>query len=217
MRTFLIALGSALSIPIAILNWGAVIVGGIWLAILAQWALLGFGLILFFAGTWILSLVMAPGLGVGYLAARVFEKNKMASYPLIAVVAIYNFTVLCAWCVGFFYYCELKAHGPYWPFILWGYALATIPWVSTYTEEAKSGDADGSLGWVAAAEFGSLAIIISVVVGYGFQTPFGMLVFFVPVALLSMTIIGFLSHQKRTRPDSIAERIRHEASQRHPS
>lgn len=166
-------------------------------------SLLIFGLILIFAGTWILSIVMAPGLGMGYIAARVFEKNKVASYPLIALVAIYNFIVLCTWCVGFFYYCELRTHGPFWPFVLWAYALATIPWVSTYTEEAKSGDAEGSLGWVAAAEFGSAAIVASVILGRGFQTLFGMVVFFVPVALLGMVMTAFASHQKRTRTDRI--------------
>lgn len=214
MRTFLLALGSALTVPIAILNWGAIVVGGIWLAILGQWSLVILGLIVIFAGTWILSLAMAPGLGIGYLAVRVFEKSKIASYPLLALVATYNFVVLCAWCVGFFLFCELRTHGSYWPFILWAYALATIPWVSTYAEEAKTGDAEGSLGWVAAAEFGSLAIMISVMVGHGFQTPFGMLVFFVPVAILAMAMTAFVSHYKRTQRDRVFEKNQREAVQK---
>ncbi len=214
MRTFLFALASALTVPIAIMNWGAVIVGGIWLAILAQWSLVILGLILIFAGTWVLGPAMAPGLGIGYVGALVFKKSKVASYPLFVVVALYNFFVLCAWCVGLFYFCELKVHGPYWPFILWAYALATIPWVSMYTEEAKMGDAEGSLAWVAGAEFGSLAIIVSVVVGYGFQTLFGMVVFFVPVALFGMGVTAFVSHYKRTRIDRAFEEIQREATPR---
>jgi hypothetical protein len=97
---------------------------------------------------------------------------------------------------------------------LWAYALATIPWVSTYAEEAKTGDAEGSLGWVAAAEFGSLAIMISVIVGYGFQTPFGMLVFFVPVAIFGMAITAFVSHYKRTRTDRIFKEVQRETAQK---
>lgn len=214
MRTFLVALGSALTIPIAILNWAAVIVGGIWLAILAQWSLFVLGLILIFAGALSLSLLMAPGLGLGIVAAKVFEKSKIASYPLLALVGIYNFVILCVWCVGIFYFCELRTHGPYWPFVLWAYALATIPWVSMYTEEAKSGDAEGSLAWVAGAQFGSLAIIISVVVGWGFQTLFGMIVFFVPAAFFGMGMTAFVSHYKRTRIDHVFNKIQREAAQR---
>jgi len=100
---------------------------------------------------------------------------------------------------------------------LWAYALATIPWVSMYTAEAESGDAEGSLAWVAAAEFGSLALIISVIVGYGFQTLFGMVVFFVPVALFGLGMTAFVSHSKRTRVERIFNKIQREEAERHKS
>jgi hypothetical protein len=44
-------------------------------------------------------------------------------------------------------------------------------------------DHKGTVMWLSASQFGALAIIASVFVGEGYQSPFGMIVFFVPVDL----------------------------------
>jgi len=51
-----------LSLPIMILNMVGGIIGGIWLAILGEWGLIGIGILLMFTSHWILAILMMPSL-----------------------------------------------------------------------------------------------------------------------------------------------------------
>jgi hypothetical protein len=59
-----------------ILNVAGSIVGGIWLAILGQWKLIGIGVLLMFTSHWVLSILMMPSLPIAGIAAYLYERKN---------------------------------------------------------------------------------------------------------------------------------------------
>jgi hypothetical protein len=114
----------------------------------------------------------------------------MLRYPLFALAFLSNFFVMAFWCVASFSLVIRQPHPNVWPYLLWGYAMATVPWVSM----AKLEKNEGAIMWVSATQFGAVAIMGSVLLGDGYQSDFGMGVFFVPAALLGMGL-SYLMHR----------------------
>jgi hypothetical protein len=65
-----------LSIPVGLLNFGAAIIGGIWLAILGNWGLLGLGLFSMFVSSYGISFALMPGLLFFAPGALAIEKGR---------------------------------------------------------------------------------------------------------------------------------------------
>jgi hypothetical protein len=194
MRTALAFIAMALSVPLLVLNWIAVFVGGIWLLFLGDWGALGIGVVVFIVGTFFLSVVMSVALVFALPAERLHAISPILSAPFLAAGFIFTFVVITAWCVGISYVITERPHTNVWPYILWAYAVATAPLTTMARGELTDNPAaGGTLMWLSAVQFGALGILVSVLVGNGYQTPFGMAVFFIPAALLGMAISGLVS------------------------
>jgi hypothetical protein len=77
----LMALITALSIPLMILNMLGGIVSGIWLAILGEWGAVGTGILFFFVSTWLLGFALMPSLLFAAPAAYCAKKGKTFGLP----------------------------------------------------------------------------------------------------------------------------------------
>jgi hypothetical protein len=143
--TLLLGVISVLSLPVMLLNFGGGIVGGIWLLILGNWALLGLGLLSMFISSIGLSLALAPGLlfsGPGVLALG--RKRYVIGCIALLLGNLWTFVVMTVWCVGSFYvvFRSYYTGGSIWPYLLWAYGMATGPW--TYMAAREGQDSIGS-------------------------------------------------------------------------
>jgi hypothetical protein len=121
-----------LSVPIIILNMGASIIGGIWLAILGQWGLIGIGVFLLFTSHWYLSLLMIPSLPIAAIAAKLFEKKNPLGYIVGFISQVYTNLLIVGTCVMAFIICSRHYAGDigigYIPYLLWSWGMALGPW-----------------------------------------------------------------------------------------
>lgn len=121
-----------LAIPIMILNFGGGIIGGIWLAFLGEWKLIGIGALLLFTSHWFLSLLMMPGSLISGVAISFAEKNKFILYLFGFLSQIYTNILIIATCVLAFFICSSyysESIGVnYIPYLLWSWGMALRPW-----------------------------------------------------------------------------------------
>jgi hypothetical protein len=130
-------------IPIMILNSGGFIVGGIWLAFLSEWKLIGFGILLLFTAHWILSFLMIPGMLISGMAIKFGEKNKYLFNLFGFLSVIYTNILIIATCVIAFLVCsvpykETTAGAGYIPYLLWSWGMALGPWQFFASKEPEN-------------------------------------------------------------------------------
>ena len=65
-----------LNVPIDLMNIGSGIIGGIWLAVIGEWELIGFGLLLIISSHWLLGLIMMPGLAIVAIGVAFIERKN---------------------------------------------------------------------------------------------------------------------------------------------
>ena len=120
------------SVPIMFLNIGGGIVGGIWLAILGEWWLLGIGIFLLFTSHWILSLLMIPSLPISVLAVYLYEKKNPLRHIMSYISQLYTNILIVLTCVFAFVLCSRFYSGNigfgYIPYLLWSWGMALGPW-----------------------------------------------------------------------------------------
>jgi len=121
-----------LGIPIMFLNFGAGIIGGIWLAFLGQWKLLGIGIFLLLTSHWTLSLLMLPGIPLGMIAARFYEKKNPFGHFFGFLSQLYTNILIVGTCLVALAICSYfpREEGVlgYLPFLLWSWGMALGPW-----------------------------------------------------------------------------------------
>jgi len=87
------------ALPVMAMNFLGGIIGFIWLAILGKWSLIGVGFLLMFAGVFIISIALLPGIIFSGPAAFFVSRNKMAPFYFFGFVATaYTMLVLTVWC-----------------------------------------------------------------------------------------------------------------------
>jgi hypothetical protein len=120
------------SVPIMFLNMGSGIAGGIWLAILGEWQLLGIGIFLLFISHWILSLLMIPSLPISGLAVHLYEKKNPLRHIMGYISQLYTNFLIVLTCVFAFILCSRFYSGPIGfgliPYLLWSWGMALGPW-----------------------------------------------------------------------------------------
>jgi hypothetical protein len=85
------ALVLLLTLPFVILNFLGGIVSGVWLAILGEWWAIGYGVLSLFVSTFILSLVLLPGVAIATPAMMLLEKGRVVlAFPFILLSQIYT-------------------------------------------------------------------------------------------------------------------------------
>lgn len=141
MEAFAKLLG-VLAVPLAILNMFGGIVSGIWLAILGEWGLIGYGILALIVSGMGLGLAMAPGLIFAGPAAILLEKgNKIGGYFFGLLSTIYTVGVLTAWCILVLIFCtEHASTDSLIPVLIWSYGIATSPIVWLAKKDLQSGN-----------------------------------------------------------------------------
>src|SRR4051794_30045324 len=89
-------------IPIILLNFLGGIVGGIWLTLRGEWALVGFGVLYMIASPFFLSLAMLPGMAVGVPAAMTMRRHPFVGLVLGIPSMVWTFAVISVSCVWSF-------------------------------------------------------------------------------------------------------------------
>jgi hypothetical protein len=148
-----------ISIPVKLLNFGGGIVGGIWLAMLGKWGLLGLGVASMFISSFGLALALMPGLLFMVPGGLAIDRGRYVVGGLCLVLSnLWAYIVMTVWSVG----CFKVVFGHYdsgsiWPYLLWAYGVATGPW--TYrAATGGSGDTGSPLSAFGAC-VGAIAIM----------------------------------------------------------
>ena len=128
-----------LGIPIIILNFTAGIVGGIWLAILGEWGLIGIGILFLLTSSLILSVLMIPNMLIGGLVLHINEKKKVLKYGIGFIAQFYSNLLVVATCVFAFFVCSHFYNDNiglgYMPYLLWSWSMALGPWFYMVSKE----------------------------------------------------------------------------------
>ncbi len=152
---------SLLSIPVTLLNFGGGIIGGIWLAVLGKWGLLGIGVASMFISSFGLGLILMPGMLFAMPGALALERGKYVVGILCLLAGnLWTFVVMTVWSVGCFYVVfnnYYNGDGSVWPYLLGAYSMATGPW--TYMAARGGRDETGSTMGAFGACVGAIAIM----------------------------------------------------------
>jgi hypothetical protein len=184
MKNIMFAITAVLNIPLMIMNWTAVLIGAVWLLFKGEWLLVVSGVISIVVVQFIIGIVMMPALGIGILALK--SRYAVMRYPLFAISFVLNLIVICLMVIASFNYYVGEAHGTVWPYALWAYAVATIPWV----QFARGENNTGTVTWLAAVQIGALGVFVSIVTGVAHSLP-DMAIFFLPSSLIGMAVTAW--------------------------
>ncbi len=155
---FLIALGGFFML----LNSLGGIVGGIWLAVLGEWGVIGMGLILVVVSPFILGIALLPQLALG-AAMYAARRSRIGILFFGFLLTLYLATLLTAWCVGVLLLFMSLANEQSWiPLLIWSYGAATGPWAYMAGQGARGEGGDAAL---LAIMFAQVAYLVMVVTG----------------------------------------------------
>jgi hypothetical protein len=152
------AIALALMIPLMLLNVFGGLVGGIWLAVLGRWSALFSGIGFLIAGAFILSILMLPGMLFAAPAAMAAEKGRNVIAAIFGLPAIlWTYAVMVGCCILTFSWIVSKGEGEF-PFLLWGYAVATGPWAFLASKDSQAGNDSSGIPLVF-AQLGTFAMM----------------------------------------------------------
>ncbi len=118
-----------LGTPIAILNVLGGIISGVWLVILGEWSLIGYGILNMIFGALIIPLAMVLGLFFDTRLVRELEEgNEFKAYIFGFLTTLYTIGVFTIWCIfvlAFFY--EKAYSNSIIPILIWSYGVALAP------------------------------------------------------------------------------------------
>lgn len=167
---------SVLVVPLIILNTFGGIISGIWLAILGEWGLIGYGILALLVSGMGIGLAISPGLIFAAPAAAMLEKgNKIGGYFFGLLSTIYTVGILTAWCilVLVYYTKQANAHSII-PVLIWSYGVATGPITWLAQKDLQSGNEYGMI----TAFFIDVAYILTILA-----------ILFVGVSLLNVIVL----------------------------
>jgi hypothetical protein len=121
-----------LSLPIMILNMAGGIVGGIWLAILGEWKLIGIGIFILITFHWILGILLMVNLQIAGIAVYFFKRKRIIGHVFGFISQFYINLLIVGTCVLAFYICSSFYKGDigigYTPYLLWSWGMALGDW-----------------------------------------------------------------------------------------
>lgn len=169
-----------LNIPIILLNFGGGIVGGVWLAFLGEWKLIGIGILLLFTFNWILSILMIPGLPLAGIAVYFYKKKNPLGHLFGFISQLYTNILIMGTCILAFLICSNFYKSGigfgYIPYLLWSWGMALGPWQFFASKEPNN-------------EFSVITIFIATV----FYLLFLISIFISPLlGLIILIIFGFV-------------------------
>lgn len=129
-------------IALGLINIFGGVISGIWLSILGEWAMIGYGLLALIISGMGISLALIPGLLFVAPAAVMLEKgNKVIGYLLGFLGSLYTITVLVGWCVLVLVFCMRQTNNEsIIPILIWSYGIATGPIIWMAQKELQGGN-----------------------------------------------------------------------------
>ena len=191
---------SVLVVPLGILNMFGGIISGIWLAILGEWGLIGYGILALFVSGMGLGLAMAPGLIFAAPAAAMLEKgNKVGGYFFGLLSTIYTVGILTAWCIlVLVYYTKHADSNSIIPLLVWSYGVATGPIVWLAKKELQSGNEYAMLTTFFIELAYILAILAILLVGVSLLDVIVLFGVIMSIGLVVQFSVAFLSDQSKS-------------------
>ncbi len=142
------------TLPIMVLNFVGGLVGGIWLAFLGEWRLIGIGIAMLFTSHMVLGILIMIGFPLAALGLKMMKKFKPIGLLLGFLGQFYtNLLILLTCgiayflCISFFSSDSVIAFIPY---LLWSWGMALGPWQYMASKEPDN-EFSGFTIFVAAA------------------------------------------------------------------
>jgi len=154
------ALIAIFQLPIMLLNVFGTIGAVIWLLVIGEWRWVVAGILTMMFAPFMLGLAILPSIALG-APGIYFVKRRITIllYFFSLLSSIYIYGLISAWSGGVAYYFMRDAHGQsFWPFLVWSYCVATVPW--TYMAQRES----DSIASTLAAFFAQVAFIVLMIV-----------------------------------------------------
>ena len=141
----LIEVLSVIAIPLGLFNLFGGIVVGIWLMVLGEWGIVGYGILFMVVSVPILTVAIIPGMLFMLPISAIHDKDSMVNTVLGFICgclyALYVTGVLVVWCVlVLFYYMEQANSQSIIPILIWSYNVANAPIVFLGDTELQSGN-----------------------------------------------------------------------------
>jgi len=177
--------------PILIANLLGGVVSGVWLTVLGQFEVIGYGLLLLIFGHWILAGLLIPGFILFQVPAMALGDgggNKLLSRCLFLLSLAYTYLIFSSWClvilfIAIIYFAnDLDASIP---ILLWSYGVATTS-ISFMAQKEQN---EFGMASALAIQF---AYLLSIFVGF-FHGFFYAVPIFVLVMLATLLIQFFVS------------------------
>jgi len=184
------------------------IVAGIWLAILGEWSMIGWGFGFMFFSVWGLSLAMMPGFIFALPVAYLYERgHKVLASPFILLGILYNvavITIWCGWTLAFF--AQRADDSSLIPALLWSYGAATGP-LSYMTQQEGQGGGDNTAAAVT-TYFAQLGFVVMVLTAlFAGVTIYEAMIVFACVMGVGTIFQFILALQQDREQKSVAEGI----------
>lgn len=121
-----------LNLPLAILNVGSGVVGGIWLAVLGEWYLIAIGLILLVTGKWIISILLMLSIPLAGVTHHFQDRNKLLFFFFGFLAQFYTNSLIIGTCLLAFVICtspiRVDISAQWVPYLLWSWGMALGVW-----------------------------------------------------------------------------------------
>lgn len=155
---------AVLSIPLGLINTFGGIGAGIWLAILGEWGIIGYGIAAIIVSGIGLGIAMMPGVLFALPAATLYEKgNRFGFYFFGFLSAFYTIAVITVWCIAVLYFFVKQANpDSLIPILLWSYGVATAPIAWLAQKEMQGGGNQYSMISTFFAEVAYIIVILSI-------------------------------------------------------
>ncbi len=168
-------------VPFLLLNTLGAVVAGIWLLAIGEWRPLLVGIGMMFAGIFLISFALMPGMLVSAGGIALHEKGGMLrpiGWLLMVTGLLWTFLIMTAWAgqLSLEYFTSKSSKETFWPLLIWSYSVATVPWAYMARKEMQSGE-NAAATSTFALQIGY--VIAMVILGFGgniFTAQMGLLV-----------------------------------------
>jgi len=153
------------SVPLMILNSFGGIISGIWLAIIGEWWAIGYGILILVSGTFIVAILLLPGLAFG--TPRIYFMNKgykLPAYFMSFLSQLYNSALVTVWCCYIlFFFLNNSDNSSFLPLLIWSYGVATGVWKLLAYSHKKN---DNSVYYLITTFFAQIAYVLIIALSF---------------------------------------------------
>jgi len=147
-------------------NFGAGIVGGVWLLLSGGWRIVGLGLLISIIMPWAYTIALLPAFPITPLLVKVVEKKSRFWVSVLGFIAgSYQYLILALWVTLAFGWFVLELEGGYSPIalILWGYSVVMGP--IGYMASKEVSDSTGTTLGVLFTQISYITLAVNYLVG----------------------------------------------------